>query len=177
MPEVAQFSSNREIFEVDEIGDFECCERGWYSEEEDNGSESDDLSCDEFDEGKSHFKQRFEQSIRHLLKIPKFHYKLNFIERIWGNCKATLKRWCTFRFDDFQRTQPETLVRQCTTAFLQASCKILFQVDVRLLWRPNRTISWFHNVKIHVEHDSSLHFEIRRSTRPASGVRAIVCMG
>ena len=51
--------SNREIFEVgddaseaevDEIDDFDCCERGWYSEEEDNGSESDDPSCDEFDE-------------------------------------------------------------------------------------------------------------------------------
>ena len=59
MPEVAQFWSNRKISEVrddaneaevDEIDDFDCCERGWYSEEEDNGSESDDPSCDEFDE-------------------------------------------------------------------------------------------------------------------------------
>jgi len=104
--------------------------------------------------------------------IPKFHYKLNFIERIWGNCKATLRRCGTFRFDDLQRIQPETC--QCsTTAFLQASCKILFQMDVRLLWRPDVTISWCHNEEIH---DSSLHLEIRRSTRPASGVRAIVCM-
>jgi hypothetical protein len=39
---------------------------------------------------------------------------------------------------------------------------------------PHGTISWFHNEEIH---DSSLHLEIRRSTTPASGVRAIVCMG
>ena len=104
--------------------------------------------------------------------IPEFHYKLKFIARIWGNCKATLRRCGTFRFDDLQRIQPETC--QCsTTAFLQASCKILFQMDVRLLWRPDVTISWCHHEEIH---DSSLHLEIRRSTRPASGVRAIVCM-
>ena len=39
---------------------------------------------------------------------------------------------------------------------------------------PHGTISWFHNEEIH---DSSLHLEICRSTTPASGVRAIVCMG
>ena len=54
-----QFSNNREIFEVgddvsetevDEIDDLDCRERGWHSEQDDNGSESDDPSCDEFDE-------------------------------------------------------------------------------------------------------------------------------
>ena len=62
---------------------------------------------------------------------------------------------------------------QCPTALLKASCKILFQIDVRLSWRPDGTVSWLHNEEIH---ESSLHSEICRSTRPASGIRGIVCI-
>jgi len=36
--------------EVDAIDDIDCRERGWHSEQDDNGSELDDTSCDEFDE-------------------------------------------------------------------------------------------------------------------------------
>lgn len=45
-----------------------------------------------------------------LIFLPKFHCELNFIERIWGYCKAHLRRCCTFRFDDLQRMLPETLL-------------------------------------------------------------------
>ena len=45
-----------------------------------------------------------------LIFLPKFHCELNFIERIWGYRKATLRCCCTFRFDDLQRMLTETLV-------------------------------------------------------------------
>jgi transposase len=44
-----------------------------------------------------------------LIFLPKFHCELNFIERVWGYCKASLRLFCTFRFEDLQRMLPETL--------------------------------------------------------------------
>ena len=50
---------------------------------------------------------------------------------------------------------------QYPTVFLQASyCKVLFQMDVRLSWRPDGTISWFYNEEIH---ESSMIVAFRNS--------------
>jgi hypothetical protein len=46
-----QIEKGDEIEEgFDEIYQIDCREHGWHSEQDDNGSESDDCSCDEFDE-------------------------------------------------------------------------------------------------------------------------------
>lgn len=41
--------------------------------------------------------------------FPKYHCEFNWIERYWGNAKATTRRKCTYSFEALKTTVPEAL--------------------------------------------------------------------
>ena len=90
---------------------------------------------------KSHFKRRFQRSIRHRSIEDPSNSERNY-PRICITSSSLSKEFGVMQgytqallYLQVRRsaTDPTRNACQCTTALLQASCKILFQMDARLL--------------------------------------------
>lgn len=75
-----------------------CCHSGRLSKHEDFQNQAEWLqeSCNEHENV-------------HIMFFAKFHCELNFIERVWGYAKSTLRSQCTFSFPDLKERLPQVL--------------------------------------------------------------------
>ncbi len=63
----------------------------------------------DFQEQKEWLAETVEAAGHRIDYFPKFHCELNFIEMVWAHAKATLRRRCTYNFNDMVVALPATL--------------------------------------------------------------------